>query len=197
MPGRAETTSAASSTASGGGLATRWRMQHEHAFGPSDAPVTLIEYGDYACPQCARAYLVLEVVRAELGSSLHFVFRNFPLRPHAVTAAEAAESVAAHEGETAFWQMHAMVCSNQDAIEIDDLLGYAEAAGADPLDVAEDLSTGAMRERVLSDVHRGIAEGVSATPTFFVNGRRFDGDWSNADAFTAALHAAARETSLR
>jgi len=171
-------------------------MHDEHAVGPADAALTLLEYGDYACAQCARAYLVLEVVRAELGNSLHFTFRNFPRDPRAMTAAEAAESVAAHEGEPAYWRMHAMVCANQDALEIDDLLGYAEAAGADPFAVAADLSTGALRERVMRDVRRGIAEGVSVTPTFFVNGRRFDANWSDADAFTATLHAAVRVTSL-
>jgi protein-disulfide isomerase len=174
-------------------------MYHEHAIGRPDAPLELMEYGDYACPHCARAYLMLQVIRAELGDAIRFTFRNFPLpevNPQAMAAAEAAESVAAHAGESAYWDMHAMMCENQDALEIDDLLGYAVAAGADASDVAADLSSGAMRERVRHDIRRGMEAGVSATPAFFVNGRRFDGDWSDADAFTAALHAATRETAL-
>ena len=171
----------------------------EHVVGSPDARVTLVEYGDYECPQCGRAYLVLQVVLAELGDAVRFVFRNFPLterHPHALAAAEAAESVAAHAGEEAFWSMHAMLFENQDALEPDDLLGYAEAAGADIAAVAADLSTGAQRARVERDRRTGIDSGVSGTPAFFVNGRRFDGDWTDADAFTEALHAAARVSAL-
>ena len=171
----------------------------EHVAGSTDARVTLVEYGDYECPQCGRAYLVLQVVLAELGDSVRFVFRNFPLtalHPHAMAAAEAAEAVATHAGEPAFWAMHAMLFENQDALELDDLLGYAEAAGADVAAVAADLSNGAHRERVERDLRAGLEAGVSGTPAFFVNGRRFDGDWTDADAFTAALQAAARVGAL-
>lgn len=171
----------------------------EHLVGLPEAPVTLIEYGDYECAQCGRAYLVLQVALAELGESVRFGFRNFPIgerHPHAMTAAEAAESVAALAGESAFWAMHAMLFENQDALDVDDLLSYADAAGARMSDVAADLASGAMRERVEQDIRRGAGHGVVTTPTFFLNGRRFDGDWSDADAFTAALQAAAREGAL-
>ena len=171
----------------------------DHVMGSRNARVTLVQYGDYQCPYCARAYLVLQVVLSELGDDLRYVFRHYPLvevHAHALTAAEAAESVAAHADDTAFWQMHAMLFENQDALDIDDVLGYADAAGA-PLDkVASDLSTGAMRPRVEHDIRRGTGDGVRSTPTFFINGRRFDGDWTDADAFTAALQAAAREGAL-
>ena len=84
-------------------------------------------------PLLGPRLLVLQVVLSELGDSVRYVFRNFPLpsHPHAMTAAEAAESVAVHAGEPAFWAMHAILFENQDALEIDDLLGYADAAGAD------------------------------------------------------------------
>ena len=169
------------------------------ARGSSEARVTIVQYGDYQCPYSARAYLVLQVVLDELGDSVRYVFRNLPLvhvHPHAMSAAEAAESVAARAGEDAFWQMHAMLFENQDALELDDLLGYAEAAGAVVEDVATDLSTGAMRPRVERDIRTGIRDGASGTPTFVVNGRRYDGDWTDADAFTNALKAAAREDVL-
>jgi protein-disulfide isomerase len=169
----------------------------DHAIGAREARVTLIEYGDYQCPYCARAYLVLQVVINELGGSLRYGFRNFPLRDvhrQAMTAHEAAESVAARAGEAAFWEMHAMLFENQDALDIDDLLGYAEAAGAPAAEVASDLTSGAARARVERDIALGTADGVRGTPTFFINGRKFDGDWTDADAFIEALQAAAAES---
>ncbi len=172
----------------------------DHVRGPAHAPVTLIEYGDYQCEQCGRAYYVLDAVLAELGPSVRFVFRNFPLidaHSDAKMAAEAAESVAAHGGDDAFWAVHDMLYENQDALEIDDLLGYVEAAGVDRSAVADDLASGTMRPRVRADYRSGVRSGVRGTPTFFVNGRRFSGDWSDADAFVAvlrdAMHASLRE----
>ena len=171
-------------------------MFDDRILGSHDARVTLVEYGDYECPFSGRAYLVLQVVLGELGDSARYIFRNFPARerhPHAMRAAEAAESVGVHAGDSACWAMHAILFENQDALEIDDLLGYAEAAGADMMKVAADLATGAMRERVERDILLGMKDGVTGTPTFLVNGRRFQGDWTDADAFTAALRALARE----
>lgn len=172
---------------------------HDHVQGRADARVTLVEYGDYECPHCGRAYLVLQTVLPELGDAVRFVFRNFPLteaHPNAEAAAEAAESVAVHAGEDGFWAMHDMLYENQDALETDDLLGYAEAAGADRALVASDLSTGATTARVRADFKSGIRSGVNGTPTFFVNGRRFDGAWADPAAFASALRAAARQDAL-
>jgi len=169
----------------------------DHVRGRADAPVTVVEYGDYECAQCGRAHYVLEVVLAELGDNVRYVFRNFPdasVHPDAQMAAEAAEAVAARAGEDAFWAMHDMLFENQDALSVDDLLGYADAAGADSRAVATDLSTGAARPRVSADVRSGEQSGVHETPTFFVNGVRFEGDWNDADAFTLALDEAARAT---
>jgi protein-disulfide isomerase len=171
----------------------------DHVLGSRDARVTLVEYGSYECGFSGRAYLVMQVVLSELRDSVRYVFRNFPLHerhPHAVTAAEAAESVAVHAGESAFWAMHAILFENQDALEIDDLLGYADAAGAPIEKVGSDLATEAMRPRIERDIHLGIRDGVTGTPTFFLNGRRFQGDWSDADGLTVALETAAREGAL-
>jgi protein-disulfide isomerase len=170
----------------------------DHAHGPADAPVTLVEYGDYECPHCGRAYRVLQQVLRELGDQVRFVFRNFPLseiHPHAQAAAEAAESAAARGGEDAFWAMHDLIYENQDALQADDLIEYAAAADVDPEDVADDLANGAMSDRVRRDFRSGVRSGVNGTPTFFVNGRRFEGDWGDPDAFAAALQEIARTQS--
>jgi protein-disulfide isomerase len=167
----------------------------DHSHGPSHAPIVLVEYGDYECPHCGRAYLILQTVLPDLSDDVRFVFRNFPLNevhPHAEAAAEAAESVAAHGGEEAFWVMHDLIYENQDALQHDDLIEYAQAAGVNPIEVADDLAAGAMRERVRRDFRSGIRSGVNGTPTFFVNGRRFDGDWGDPAGFTAALREAIR-----
>jgi protein-disulfide isomerase len=161
--------------------------------GPAHAPVTLIEYGDYECQRCGRAHRILEALLAELGPAVRFVFRNFPLtelHPHAQLAAEAAESVCEHADDETFWAMHDMLFENQDALEIDDVVGYAEAAGVDPARVASDLSSGAMTERVRAEYRSGVRAGVTSTPTFFINGRRFEGNWPDPAAFAKALHAA-------
>jgi protein-disulfide isomerase len=168
----------------------------DHVIGSEHPTVTLVQYGDYECPYCARAYLVLQVVLEELGDSIRYVFRNFPVQEmhgHAMTAHEAAEAVAARAGDAAFWRMHAILFENQDALEIDDLLAYAEAVGAPGEEVALDLSTGATRARVERDLQLGAQDGVTSTPTFFINGRKFNGDWADADALIEALHTAARE----
>ena len=167
----------------------------DHYLGRADAPVVLIEYGDFECPHCGRAYAAVREVLEAMGDDVRFIFRNFPLsekHPHAQAAAEAAEAVAARGGNDAYWDMHDILFANQDALEPDDLLSYAESVGVDHLAVASDLSTGAMAARVREDLDGGLRSGVDGTPAFFVNGRRFAGDWSDPGSFAAALRAAAR-----
>jgi len=166
----------------------------DHAIGPADAPVVLVEYGDYACPDSARARATIETVLEELGDCVRFVYRNFPhsdVNAHAGRAAEAAESVAAHGGSEAFWDMHEMLFANQDALEPDDLLGYAEASGVDLVDVANDLATGMQQRRVRADFESGAHSGVNDTPAFYVNGYCYPNDWSDVTGFVAALREAA------
>lgn len=162
----------------------------DHSLGPADAPITLVEYGDYECPECRLAYLVLADVLEHAGDHVRFVFRNFPLtdqHPHAMAAAEAAEATARRGGEEAFWSVHDLLYENQDALQHDDLIEYAAASGVDPAAVADDLSSGAMRERVQRDIRSGTRSGVRNPPVFFVNGRRFEGDWTDPVAFSEAL----------
>jgi len=172
----------------------------DHVQGSDHAPVTLVEYGDFECPHCGRAHAVVQQLQRELGDALRFVFRNFPLReahPHAEHAAEAAESVASRGGDNAFWEMHDLMFENQEALDDEDLAAYAEASGVDPAPVREDLAAGAMADRVHRDFRSGVRSGVNGTPTFFVNGQRYDGNWADAGRFAADLLALARTTAAR
>ena len=166
----------------------------DHAQGPADAPVTLVEYGDYQCPYCGRAHPIVEALRERFGERLRFVFRNFPLteiHPQALHAAQAAEAVAARHGEEAFWRMHHAIFAHQKAL-LDRHLGeYAASAGADAGAVLRDVAAGAHVARVEADFAGGVRSGVNGTPTFFIDGARFDGDWRDLEAFAAALERAA------
>lgn len=166
----------------------------DHSAGSPDAPVTLVEYGDYECPHCGFAYPVVKEIQRELGSLLRFVFRNFPLaeaHPHARLAAQAAEAAAA-QGK--FWEMHDMIYEHQDALEPEDLLAYGKSIGLDVARLAQDLEKGTYAKRVRDDFRSGVRSGVNGTPTFFVNGARYDGSWANKPAFIAALREAAGQT---
>jgi protein-disulfide isomerase len=165
--------------------------ESDHVAGPGDAPVTLVEYGDYECPHCGRAHPVVKRVQRELGSQLRFVFRHFPLaeaHPHAQLAAQAAEAAGA-QGK--FWEMHDMLFEHQDALEGDDIVGYAESVGLDVARFARDIEAGTYAKRVRDDFRSGVRSGVNGTPTFFVNGARYDGSWANEEAFIHALREAA------
>ena len=164
----------------------------DHSSGPEDAPVTLVEYGDFECPHCGRAYPKVKQIQKQLGDKLRFVFRNFPLgesHPHAQHAAEAAEAAAAQES---FWKMHDMLFENQDALEDDDLIAYADKIGIDSEQLSRDLENGVYADDVREDFSSGIRSGVNGTPTFFVNGERYDGDWADSEGFAAALLSAKR-----
>ena len=163
----------------------------DHAQGPADAPVTLVEYGDYECPHCGRAYPIIKEVQRRLGSKLRFVFRNFPLsesHPHAQHAAEVAEGAAAHGR---FWEMHDMLYEHQGALTDPHLVGYAARLGIDANTFAQELHAHTHKARVREDFMSGVRSGVNGTPTFFINGVRFDDSW-DADTLTTALKAASR-----
>ncbi|HEX5829554.1 MAG TPA: thioredoxin domain-containing protein [Gemmatimonadaceae bacterium] len=163
----------------------------DHAAGPADAPVTLVEYGDFECPYCGMAYPIVKSVQRKLGPRLRFVYRNFPLReshPHAQHAAEAAEAAGA-QGK--YWAMHDALFEHQAALEDDDLVAYARALGLDAERVARELAEGTHTARVRADFRSGVRSGVNGTPTFFVNGERYDGTWSDEGRFLRDLRAAA------
>jgi protein-disulfide isomerase len=163
----------------------------DHVAGLADAPVTLVEYGDFECPYCGMAYPIVKEMQRRLGARLRFVFRNFPLaesHPHAEHAAEAAES-AAEQGK--FWEMHDTLYEHQRALDDAHLVRYAEQLGLDGARVARELETGTNAARVREDFRSGVRSGVNGTPTFFVNGERWDGAWSDDVEFLDALRRAA------
>jgi protein-disulfide isomerase len=165
----------------------------DHTAGPDDAPVTLVEYGDFECPYCGMAHPIVQAAQRELGSQLRFVFRHFPLaeaHPHARLAAQAAEAAGA---QGRFWEMHDTLFEHQDALDVEDLVGYAESLGLDSAQFARDLESGTYAKKVRDDFRSGVRSGVNGTPTFFVNGTRYDGSWANENAFIGALRDAARE----
>ena len=163
----------------------------DHIEGPADAPLALVEYGDYECPHCGRAYWIVKDVQSQLGRRLCFAFRHFPLaqiHPNATRAAEAAEAAGA---QGRFWPMHDLLFQNQAALGDTDLVRYAKLLELDlPRFVAE-LAEHAHAERVREDFTTGVRSGVNGTPTFFVNGLRHDGMW-DADSLIEALVATAR-----
>ena len=161
----------------------------DHRQGPDDAPVTLVECGDFECPHCGRAYPIIKDVQAQLGDRLLFVFRYFPIttnHPHAQHAAEAAEAAGA-QGK--FWEMHDLLFENQQALDDESLVRYAEALGLDVKRFASDMRTHKYAQRVREDFRSGIRSGVNGTPTFFVNGLRYDLPW-DAQTLTRVLLAA-------
>jgi len=149
----------------------------DHRAGPDDAPVTLVEYGDYECPHCGRAHPIVREVQRRLGKGLRLVFRNFPLaeiHPHAQHAAEAAEA-AAEQGK--FWEMHDMLFEHQAHLADTDLIGLATTLGLNAMRVKDELAAGTHADRVQADFTSGVRSGVNGTPTFFINGTRYDGSW--------------------
>jgi len=163
----------------------------DHAQGSASAPVTLVEYGDFECPHCRRAYPIVKQVQSRLGPRLRFVFRNFPLtqlHEHAEHAAEVAEAGAA-QGK--FWEMHNRLFERQFALEDEHLIAYAAELGLDAARVARELAAHTYKAAVREDFMSGVRSGVNGTPTFFVNGERHDDAWDE-DTLTAALERAAR-----
>jgi protein-disulfide isomerase len=157
----------------------------DHIQGSPSAPVILVEYGDYECPFCGQAYFTVREMQRLLSNQLCFVFRNFPLstaHPHAKHAAEAAEAAGA---QGAFWEMHDVLYENQDALEDENLTEYAAELGLDTMRFNLEMATHRYAAHVREDFLSGVTSGVNGTPTFFVNGIRYDGAWDAASLIAA------------
>jgi protein-disulfide isomerase len=147
----------------------------DHIRGPAAAPVTILEYGDYECPYCRGAFRDVHRLLDQHPDQARFVFRNFPipqLHPHAQAAAEAAEAAAA-QGK--FWAMYELLLQPYSHLDTDSLVSYAEVIGVDIPRFRRDLTEHAFAARIERDINEGIANGVNATPKFYVNGERVDG----------------------
>jgi len=148
---------------------------NDHIQGDEKAPIVLVEYGDYECPHCCRAYPIVKQIQEQFGADLAFVYRNFPLKeihPNAEAAAETAEFAAEFDR---FWEMHDDLFENQEALAEPLLLGLAEANELSPKKLEEALAQEKYAPRVKSDFLSGVRSGVNGTPTFFINGQRHDG----------------------
>ena len=165
--------------------------EKDHAQGPADAPVTLVEYGDYECPYCGKAYPVVKQIQQRMGDRLRFVFRNFPLNTlheHAGVAAQAAEAAAA-QGK--FWEMHDILYEHQDELADADLRQYALKIGLEIYRFNADVDGEQFAKRVRDDFRGGIRSGVNGTPTFFINGVRYNGQHTLEGMLPALENAAA------
>jgi len=150
---------------------------NDHVFGPADAPVTLLMYGNYECLHCRRAYPEVAAIRADLGARLRFVYRHFALVadfPHAQGAAEAAEAAGA---QGRFWEMHEALSLRAPSLERTALLAEAERLGLDVTRLEADLESGAFRTLVREKTTSALASGVRSTPTFFVNANYVEDPW--------------------
>ena len=163
----------------------------DHVTGDGDAAVTVVEYGDYECPHCAAAQPVIRQILTHHGKNLRFVFRHFPLvevHPHAEAAAETAE-FAASQG--LFWPMHGAIFANQHRLNIPLLIALAASLELSPISLRDALADGRFAGKVQADFAGGVRSGVNGTPTFFINGMRFDNPLGVA-ALPAAIDAAMR-----
>jgi protein-disulfide isomerase len=163
----------------------------DHIRGPHDAPVTLVEYGEYECRYCKDADVVVARAQERLGDAVRLVFRHFPQRavhPNAQDAAVAAEA-AGRQGR--FWELHAALAHTKKPLERDVVLALAQKVdGLDMDRFAADLDDPGLRARVEDDLRTGLESGVNGTPTFFLNNVRYDDDVEDEDELVAALEAA-------
>jgi protein-disulfide isomerase len=168
--------------------------QLDHIKGPANAPVTLVEYGDYECPGCGAAYPIVNLVLEYFGPRLRFVFRHFPLtqvHPNAEPAAESAEFAGAHG---LFWEMHDDIYENQDRLSLPLLFALARALGLSDPELRNALATEKYAPKVKSDFLSGVRSGVNGTPSFFINGHQHLGTYALEDltlAIESHLHARA------
>jgi protein-disulfide isomerase len=170
--------------------------ERDHIRGPLDAPVTLVEYGDFECPYCGQAEPIVRELLRDFAD-VRYVWRHLPLSDvhlHAQLAAEAAEAAAEQD---AFWEMHDLLLEHQDALELDDLIEYAEQLRLDGERFGTDLRDRAGALRVADDVDSADLSGVSGTPTFFVNGQRHYGAYDIATLSAAVRAAGARAVLAR
>src|SRR5581483_10701210 len=162
--------------------------ERDHVRGPAEAPVTVLEYGDFECPYCGQAAAALRELLRDFGD-VRYVWRHLPLNDVHANAQQAAEAAEAAAAQGAFWEMHDLLLEHQDALGVPDLLRYAGELGLDVERFEEDLRTRAGAAHVAADVDGADLSGVSGTPTFFVNGLHHYGPY-DIESLSAAVRAA-------
>ena len=163
----------------------------DHMLGPEDAPVTLVEYGDFQCPYCRAAHFYLQNVLATMGNDMSFVFRHMPLtqvHPMAQLAAEAAEAAGA-QGK--FWPMHDLIYENQDRLSPALLTRLGQRLGLDMQRFTDDVASHRFLPKVKEDFMSAVRSGAAGTPSFFINGELYEGSFDD-EALIEALRFAAR-----
>lgn len=163
----------------------------DHNQGDEQAACTLVEYGDYECPHCGRAYPIVKRIQKHFGKRLRFVYRNFPLtemHPNAESAAESAE-FAGIQGK--FWEMHDSLFENQSRLGDELYLELAQELQLSPVELQTALAARTFKARVRADFTGGVRSGVNGTPTFFINGQRHDGSFEYEDLMEAIEEALA------
>jgi Na+/H+ antiporter NhaA len=168
----------------------------DHVRGAPDAPVTLVEYGDYECPYCGQAEVAIRELLASFGDDLRYVWRHLPLNDVHGNAQMAAEATEAASEQGVFWPMHDRLLDHQDALAPSDLRRYAAEAGLDAEQFWDELRRRKHVERVAQDVASADASGVAGTPSFFINGRRHEGAYDVA-TLTKAVQAARRRALVK
>jgi protein-disulfide isomerase len=169
------------------------KVDYDHIQGPISAPINIVEYGDYECPYTGMAYPIVKELRRRLGDSICFVFRNFPLNeihPHAQHAAEAAEAAG---GQDKFWQMHDHLFEHQNELEDGHLLEYAKIVGLDIERFKKEISEHVYVPAINKSLKNGIKSGVEGTPTFFLNGVRYEDSWELETLFETIRSAIKKE----
>ncbi|NJL20870.1 MAG: DsbA family protein [Leptolyngbyaceae cyanobacterium SM1_3_5] len=160
----------------------------DHIQGHRAAKVSVVEYGDYQCSRCVKAHEILKLIQTQFGSQILFVFRHFPrsdIHPFAQHAAEAAEAA---NSQQKFWQMHDRLFNLSEALDDASLVEHAIALKLNINQFLQEMTADVHVDRVLQDIETGIRSGVNSTPTFFINGSRFEGDWENSALLTAIQH---------
>jgi protein-disulfide isomerase len=169
----------------------------DHVLGPEHAPVTLVEYGDFECPNCKQAAPAVKLLLAKFDQEIRFVYRHFPLEevhPHAMHAAQAAECAG---GQGKFWQMYDLLFDNQAHLKLKQLRAYAERLELDMPRFTAEMDDEIYRQRVREHQRSGNESGVRSTPAFYVNGAIHDvsfGLHSLVDRIQEELHPRARVT---
>jgi protein-disulfide isomerase len=166
----------------------------DHVRGDPYASLTLLEYGDYECGFCRQAFDIVRRIQQELGDTLRFVFRNFPLTQvhlHAFDSACAAEA-AGLQGK--FWEMHDALYEPPNNLDNESLLRYARMLKLNMKRFVADMASEDISQKIRADFMSAIRSGVNGTPTFFINGKRLDGSYKY-PALLDRLQSAAKETS--